>query len=316
MLTPPTHPGRAQAARICDDRRIMLKEFSNELADIVAAAAPSVVQVNGGRRPASGLAYAEGIIITGTRALAGEKGIQVRQHDGRTADAELVGWDPASGIAVLRAPVDAPPAVPSPGPVRVGQIGIAIARSWSNAVTASAGIVAVIGGPLRTGRRRAIEQVFRTTAPMHEGFAGGAFLDAAGGLIGVATASSIRGFGVVIPAAIAWKAAETVLEHGRIKRGYIGIAGQPVSLQGEQREAAGRERGLLVVNVSPDGPAARAGLLVGEVIVTLDGSQIDSPEQLMDLLMTIGADRDVKAQILRGTALRDVTMTTVERPER
>ena len=121
---------------------------------------------------------------------------------------------------------------------------------------------------------------------------------------------------MVIPAAIAWKAAETVLEHGRIKRGYIGIAGQPVSLQGEQREAAGRERGLLVVNVSPDGPAARAGLLVGEVIVTLDGSQIDSPEQLMDLLMTIGADRDVKAQILRGTALRDVTMTTVERPER
>ncbi len=294
----------------------MLTEFSNELADVVAAGSPSVVQVNGGRRPASGVSYAEGIVVTTTRALAGEKGLHVRQHDGRTADAELVGWDPASGVAVLRAPIDAPAVVPSAAPVRVGHIGIAIARSWSNAVTASVGVVAVIGGPLRTGRRRAIEQVFRTTAPMHEGFAGGAFLDAMGALIGVATASSIRGFGVVIPAAIAWKAAGNVLEHGRIKRGYIGIGGQPVSLATEQRAAAGRDRGLLVVNVMADEPAARAGLMVGDVIVTLDGTPIDSPEQLMDLLMTTGADRAVQARILRGAELRDVPITTVERPQK
>src|SRR5690606_14779022 len=104
----------------------------------------------------------------------------------------------------------------------------------------------VIGGPLYTGRRRSIEQVFRTTAPMHDGFAGGAVLDAEGRLIGVATAASIRGLGVVIPTSIAWKAAAAVLEHGRVKRGYLGIAGQPAALAAHQRGAAGRERGLLV----------------------------------------------------------------------
>jgi serine protease DegQ len=293
----------------------MLTEYSNQLADVVAAAAPSVVQVSGGRRPASGLAYGDGTIITTMRALGGEKGLHVRQHDGRSVDAELAGWDAATGVAVVRASIDAPALTPSTSDVRVGQIGIAIARSWSNAVTASCGIVAVIGGPLRTGRRRAIEQVFRTTAPMHDGFAGGAFLDATGALIGMATASSIRGFGVIIPAGIAWKAAAGVLEHGRIKRGYIGIAGQPVALARDQR-AADREHGLLVINVMHDGPAARAGLLVGDIIVALDGHPIDSPEQLMDLLSSVGADRVVKAQVLRGAELRDVSMTTVERPER
>jgi len=82
---------------------------------------------------------------------------------------------------------------------RVGHLALAVARSWSNVVTASAGIVSVIGGPLPTGRRRAIDQVIRTTAPMHDGFAGGAFLDTSGGLIGIATAAAIRGLGVVIP---------------------------------------------------------------------------------------------------------------------
>src|SRR6266403_257166 len=88
---------------------------------------------------------------------------------------------------------------------RVGHLALAVARSWSNVVTASAGIVSVIGGPLPTGRRRAIDEVIRTTAPMHDGFAGGAFLDTAGGLVGVATAAAIRGLGIVIPASIAWR---------------------------------------------------------------------------------------------------------------
>ena len=294
----------------------MLKEFSNEIADVVAAAAPSVVQVNGGRRPASGLSYAEGIVITTTRSLGRERGLQVRQHDGRVAEAELVGWDPATGVAVLRAPVDVPPLRPSTTAVRVGHLGIGVARSWSNAVTASAGIVAVIGGPLRTGRRRAIEQVIRTSAPMHEGFAGGAFLDASGGLMGLATAASIRGFGVVIPSEIAWKAAASVLEHGRIKRGYIGVTGQPVTLTPQQRDVAGTENGLLVVSIGVDGPASRGGILVGDIVVSVEGTAVDSAEALLDLLTTIGADRTIQARLIRGISVVDIPLTTGERPSR
>jgi len=97
---------------------------------------------------------------------------------------------------------------------RVGHLALAIARSWSNAVTASAGIVSVIGGPLPTGRHRAIDQVSARRRPMHDGFAGGAFVDTNGGLLGIATAAAIRGLGVVIRRAIAWKTVGTVLEHG------------------------------------------------------------------------------------------------------
>jgi S1-C subfamily serine protease len=209
----------------------MLTEFSNALADAAAAAAPSVVQVQGRRRPASGLVYAPDTVLTTLRAAGGEEGIRVRRADGLVVDAELAGWDPASSLAVLKvAGLDAPPIRVAEAPVRVGHLTLALARSWSNSLTASAGVISVIGRPLFTGRRRSIEHVIRTTAPMHEGFSGGALLDTAGALIGVTTAMSIRGSHVVIPAGLAWQAVAAVSTHGRVRRGYLGVAGQPVAL--------------------------------------------------------------------------------------
>src|SRR6185295_7757949 len=153
--------------------------------------------------------------------------LRVRAHDGRTIDAALGGWDPASGIAVVRAPGLGAPAIRlSDLTPRVGHLVVGLARSWSNALTASAGTIAVIGGPLRTGHRRSIQQVLRITAPMHDGFAGGAVLGHDGAAIGLATAAAIRGFGVVIPASIVSRAASDVLTHGRPRRGFLGIAGQ------------------------------------------------------------------------------------------
>ena len=240
------------------------------------------------------------------------------QHEGRAFDAELAGWDPATSVAVLRvAGLQESALSPTTMPPRVGNLALAVARSWSNALTASAGIVSVIGGPLPTGRRRAIDQVIRTTAPMHDGFAGGAFLDASGGLLGVATAAEIRGLGVIIPAAIAWKAAAAVLEHGGMKRGYLGIAGQPVTLPEAQRADADTDRGedaLLVTAVTTGSPAARAGLLVGDVIRALDGHPIESPEDLLDLLVGDRVGRDATVRVLRGGTPRDIVVTVGERP--
>jgi serine protease Do len=190
--------------------------ISESMADAVASVAPAVVQVQGRRRPASGIVCAPGAVLTTARTLGRDDGLRVRTHDGRTLDAELAGWDPATGLAVLRAPDLnlSSPARADASP-RVGHLALAVARSWSNALTASAGIVAVIGGPLRTGPGRAIDEVIRTTAPIHDGFAGGAFVNTAGAVIGVTTAAAIRGLTVVIPAAIAWKTAADVLQHGR-----------------------------------------------------------------------------------------------------
>lgn len=296
----------------------MLTDLSNQLADVIAASAPSVVQVQGRRRPASGLVYAEDVVATTAGALGREDGLRVRRHDGEVFDAELAGWDPATSLAALRVPgLSGRALAPSRAPARVGHLALAVARSWSNAVTASAGIVAVIGGPLPTGRRRAIDQVIRTTAPMHAGFAGGAFLDTSGGMLGIATADEIRGLGVVIPAAIAWKAVAGVLEHGGVKRGYLGIAGQPVTLPENQRDAGvipDRDEALLVVGVTEKSPAARAGVLVGDVILAFDGQPIESPEDLLDLLTGDRVGREVALHVLRGGAARDLSVTIGERP--
>jgi S1-C subfamily serine protease len=280
-----------------------LQNLSNQLADVVASIAPSVVQV----QRVSGVVYANDVVLTNARALGREDGLHVRTHDGRSIDAELHGWDPATGLALVRATgLDSAPAKQSKEPARVGNLAIAVARSWSNAVTASTGIVSVIGGPLRTGRGRSVDEVIRTTAPMHEGFAGGAFVDTSGGVIGIATAASIRGLGVIIPAAIAWATAASLLEHGRIRRGYLGIAGQPVRLTDDQRA-------LLVVDVKSDSPAAGAGLRVGDSITKFDGHAVEEPEDLLDLLVEERVGKTIAVSIVRGDGAKDLQVTIGER---
>jgi S1-C subfamily serine protease len=289
--------------------------LSNGLADAVASASPSVVQVHG-RRPVSGVVYADDVVVTNARALGREDAVRVRRHDGATIDAELGGWDPATGLAVLRTPsLGVPPMATSGRAARVGHLTIAVARSWSNHVTASAGIVAVVGGPLATGRRRTVEEVIRTTAPMHDGFAGGALIDVEGRLLGIATPAVIRGTGVVIPARIAWEAAASILRTGRIERGYLGIAGQPAALSEVQRQAEDRSAALLVVGVTPESPAAAAGILVGDLMLEFDGRPVGSAEDLLDLLDGSRVGRAVFLRLLRGTTTVTATVLVGTRPK-
>jgi S1-C subfamily serine protease len=294
----------------------LLLSFSDALADAVAAAAPSVVQVQGGRRPASGLVYANDVVLTMVRTLGREDGLHVRRGDGDTLDAELAGWDPTTSLAVLRVPgLGGTPLAPAATPPRVGHLALAVGRSLSNNLSASAGILAVIGGPLRTGRRRAIDQVIRTTAPMHEGFSGGALVDTRAGLLGIATSTAIRGTTVVIPASIAWATAATVLEHGGLKRGYLGIAGQPVELPEHQR-AGDRTSALLVVGVTSGSPAATAGIIVGDILTDFDGEAVESPEDLLDRLVGDRVGRQITVRVLRGGTATELPVTVGERPNR
>jgi len=294
-----------------------LTELSNGLAAAVDAAAPSVVQVHGRRRAVSGVVYADNVVVTSARALGREDGLHVRRHDGTVFDAELAGWDPTTGLAVLRvAGLGVAPIHPSEAPARVGHLALAIGRSWSNNVTASAGLVAIIGGPLATGRHRAIEEVIRTTAPLHDGFTGGAFVNTDGQLIGMTTAAAIRGLAVVIPSRIAWAAAAAILQHGKLERGYLGIAGQPAQLPEAQRESDERTEALLVVGVTPDSPAAAGGVLVGDLLLDFDGRPIGSAEDLLDLLVGDRIGRAVPLRVRRGTNVVTLTVTVGHRPAR
>ena len=284
-----------------------------EIADIVTQVAPSVVQVEGQGRPASGLAYAADIVITTARAVGRDEHPRVRRADGDVVNAEIAGSDPATRVVVLKVPGLELPALAAGGPPRVGELAVALARSWSNAITVSAGVVSVIGGPLPTGRRRSIEQVIRTSAPMHEGFAGGAFVGADGRLLGVTTAASIRGLGVVIPAGIAWSAAAELLRRGTLKRGYLGIAAQPVRVSEKQKAAAGAGQALLVVDVKPGTPADEAGLFVGDLLLSLDGHELTSPDELFDLLIGDRVGKSVAVKVLRGGAPVDISVTVAPR---
>ncbi|HUL74813.1 MAG TPA: PDZ domain-containing protein [Vicinamibacterales bacterium] len=296
---------------------VSLSVVSDQLADAVAAATPSVVQVQGHRRPVSGVVYAPDIVVTTARALGREEGLHVRSGDGRTLDAEFGGWDPATGLVVLRANGLGAPAIrAAETPARVGHLALAVARSWSNSVTASAGLVSVIGGPLPTGRGGRIDQVIRTSAPMHEGFAGGAFVDVHGALLGICTAASIRGLGVVIPASIAWKTAAMLVEHGSPRRGYLGLAGQRVHLR-DRKLAAHVDRGaLLVVGVSSPSPADDAGLLVGDVLLEFDGTPVESPDGLLELLGSDRIGREVPVRLVRGGVEQTLTVKVGERSSR
>jgi len=293
----------------------LLTSFSNAFADSVESAAASVVQVRGAGGPASGLIHGPDLVATMASVVGREDGLHVRRADGTTLDAELAGWDPTTGLAVLRvAGLGGAPLVPAATAPRVGHLVLAVGRSWSNAVSASAGIVSVIGGPLPRGRRRAIEQVIRTTAPMHGGFAGGALIDTAGALIGITTSLRIRGAAVAIPASIAWKSVATIAEHGHAKRGYLGIVGQPVRLPEAQR-ADDHERGLLIAGIASAGPADKAGVLVGDIVVGLDEHAIESPEDLLDLLAVTRVGHQARLRTLRGGTAIEIPIAVGERPK-
>ncbi|HUE87991.1 MAG TPA: S1C family serine protease [Vicinamibacterales bacterium] len=291
----------------------MPMNLSNQLADIVEAVAPSVVQVRARGRAATGLVYGPDLVLTTGRVIGRDEHPELRTADGRLLAAGIAGWDPATRLALLRAAgLNVPPLSPGALP-RVGHLALALGRSLSNAITVTAGLVSVIGGPLRTGPRRQIEHVIRTSAPMHDGFAGGAFVGADGALLGIATAASIRGLGVVIPATIAWPAAAAMLERGQLTRGYLGIAAQPVSIPETQQSGGASAEALLVVAVKEGSPAADAGLLVGDVLVSLDGVALASPEDLLDLLVGDRVGRPVVLRVLRGGAPVDVSVTAQKR---
>jgi len=291
-----------------------LLSLSNDLADLAAAKGTAIVQVLGSRRPASGVIHGIDTVLTTGRAIGREDGVRVRIGDADPIEAEMIGWDPATSVAVLRTSTKldvAAPAIADNEP-RVGQIAVALARSWSNALTASAGIVAVVGGPLRTGRRRQIARVIRVTAPMHDGFAGGGLFDASGQLTGIATAAVIRGFAVAIPASIAWASARQIVTTGGC-RGFMGVAVQPVHAPTAFR-TDGRERALLIVGVTPGSPAETAGIIVGDVLLEFAGARIESAEDLLDRLTGDRVGQKIQLKTLHGGVPREVDVIVASRP--
>ena len=199
----------------------MLTQLSDQIADVADRAAASVVQVQGHRPPASGVIYEADLVLTTARAVGREEHPRVQRSDGQTFDADIAGWDPATRLVLLKVPkLSGAPLSPG-APPRVGHIAIASHAHGAMPSRPRWDSFRSLAAHWRPG-----DIVNRSGVPhvsaMHEGFAGGAVLGGNGGLLGIATAASIRGLGVVIPASIAWTTATELLKRGTLKRGYLG----------------------------------------------------------------------------------------------
>ena len=293
----------------------ILSELSNTIAGAVDRAAGSVVQVFSHRRPAAGVVFAPELIAVPARALGDETAV-VRLPNGETVEGQVLGHALSAGIGVVRVPqlaLAAPETAPEP---RVGALAIAVGRTWSGGVMATVTNVAVVGGPLRTGRGRQIERVIRIAQSPHGALTGGALVDGEGRLLGVITGAEIRGTTVVVPATLAWDAAHHIVERGGTRQGFLGIGSMPVSLPAHQREGHSTEHGLLVTAVVDQSPAAAAGVLVGDVITAFAGTPTDDPESLITLLRGDHVGKPVTLTIIRGVKRQEVAVTVGERPRR
>jgi S1-C subfamily serine protease len=294
----------------------LLAALSDGMADAVEKAGTSVVRVNGRRRrPASGAVYAPDMVLTASHALEREEDLTVGVGDGRTLAARFVGRDPSTDLAVLRVEdlkVDAAP--PAEGAARIGQLVLAVGNPGrGEGPRASLGVVSSVGGPMRTWRGPRLERYIQTDATAYPGFSGGPLIDARGKVLGIMTTGLARGAALAVPAELAWRVAKNLEERGSVRRGYLGILSQPVRLPDGQRVGLTQRGGLLVVGVEEGSPAGRGGLIIGDILATLEGQPVEDTEDLLVLLTGERVGREVEAGVIRGGELRTLRVTVGER---
>lgn len=295
----------------------VLVELSDALADAAEQAGKATVLVNARRRmPASGVAYAADLILTADHIIEREEDIRVTLADGTEVPARVAGRDAGSDLAVLR--LDRPAATAArvtPSPARLGQIALVLGRPSPDGIEASLGTVSAIGGPIRTARGGMLERYIRTDSISYPGFSGGPLVAADGTVLGINTSGLARGSAITIPADIAWKIAEALIQHGRIKRGYLGIRSQTVEIPAASQTALqrGQRTGLLIVGIEKDTPASKGGLMVGDILVGVAGVTVLDQDELFTQLNGDVAGTSTPIEILRGGQPQTLNVEVGER---
>jgi S1-C subfamily serine protease len=293
-----------------------LAALSDGMADAVERVATSVVRVNGRRRRSgSGVVFAQNKVLTASHVLERDEDLSVETVGGRTLTARFAGRDHSTDLAVLDVEgLDIDPAAPAEGEARVGQISLAVgSHSRGEGPRATLGVVSAVGGPVRTRRGPRLERYIQTDATPYPGFSGGPLIDVRGNVLGILVSGWGRGAAFAIPADLAWRTAGTLSDRGSVKRGYLGILSQPVRLPDGQRLGLTQRGGLLVVGVEDGSPAGRGGLIVGDILATLDGQPVEDTD---DLLLLLAGDRvgsSVPVRLVRGGELAEIEITIGER---
>jgi len=287
-----------------------LAAFSAELAALVQGAAGSVAAVHARPRFSSSAAFwRPGILVTAEHTVRREDEITVTLPDGSDAAATLAGSDPGTDIAVLKVEAPGVAAVAAARDPAPGDLALALGRSEDSGINATLGIVSAVSGPWRTWRGGRLDRYIRLDLTLYPGSSGGLVLNAAGQALGIATSALSRIAGLAIPASTVNRVVDEVLSRGRVARGYLGVGLQPVELPDHQK-------GLIILSLEPRGPAAQAGLLIGDVVVLLGGVAVADTDDIQTALEAHGVGSAIDVQFLRGGASRAISITIGERPRR
>jgi S1-C subfamily serine protease len=274
-----------------------------------------VVRVEARRRlPASGFVWsADGLIVTSNHGVEREDNITVGLPDGTKVDAKLIGRDPSTDLAVLRAEATGLHVfkLGSPDGLRVGHLVLALGRP-GDSILSTLGIVSALGDSWRSAGGSEIDHYLQTDVAMYPGFSGGPLVDVTGQLLGLNT-SAMRDVSLTIPTPTIQRVVETLLTHGKVRKGYLGVGAQPVRLPTALRDQLGQEAGLLIASVEADSPAEKSGLLLGDTLVALDGKPTRNMEDLAALLSGDRVGKALAAKIVRGGKVQDITITVGER---
>lgn len=290
--------------------------LSQGLADAVTAASRSVVRVEGRRRlGATGFVWSEdGVIVTADHVVRQDENIKVGLHDGQTVDATLIGRDPTTDLALLQVSASglAPLVHADEAAMGVGHFVLALGRP-GRTVQATLGIVSAFSGGWRTGMGGQIDHYLQTDVIMYPGFSGGPLVGADGRVLGLNTSAIGQGVSLAIPAVTLGRVAEALRAHGRVRRGYLGVSTQRVRLPDTVSESLGQKRGLLIVSVETDSPAAEGGLTLGDTIIGIGSQAIRNHDELLGALSGDVVGQKEAVRIVRGGQVQEMQVKIGER---
>jgi S1-C subfamily serine protease len=291
---------------ISDERA--LDAYSQAVADVADKVSPSVVRIEVGRSGGSGFVFTpDGFILTNSHVVRGAKRIEVLLTDGRQFPATLIGDDPDTDLAVLRiyAPELTPLMFGDSDKLRVGQIAIAVGNPYGFQCTVTAGIVSALGRSLRAQTGRLIDNVIQTDAALNPGNSGGPLLNSRGEVIGVNTAMILPAQGICFatPINTAKFVIPLLMRDGKVRRGYLGIAGQNAPLHRRLAKQFSAESGVLVLGVEPDSPARDAGLREGDLILAFNDRLVTNIDDLHRFLTEAQIGARAALKLLRRGAV-------------
>ncbi len=296
-----------------------LVSLSAELAKLVEEFQSAVVTVHARRHfPSSGVLWRPGLVVTADHTIRQEEDIQVTLAGGETVNATLAGRDGGTDLALLKVEGSSSPArhAGEAAAARPGELALVLGRSPASGPNASLGVISAVSGPWRTWRGGRLDQYIRLDAALFPNSSGGAVVDCRGQLLGIATSGLSRIAGLAIPASTVNRVTGALLAKGHVPRSYLGVGVQPVSIPDALKtklSLAGKS-GVMAVSVESQGPADQAGVLLGDILVSLDDQSIEQIEDLQSFLDSAAIGKTVKARMIRAGALREVAITVGERP--